>query len=287
MKADSWLFRILEFYGTRLHHRGQWRVLERLRKWLKADIDVDLKVVRDGHKWILNPSDYVQSDFFWLGTRDTWDIFHVKQFLRPGFMIFDVGANFGHYAITLAGALNRNCTVHAFEPFPPNLERLRTNIALNQMEQTIEVHAVGLSDSNGTGLMTTRIDNSGAATLAQTGKDDGHHVMLTTLDAFCLEHRIERLDFMKIDIEGYEEKLLAGGADTFRKHRPLILIELDPPKLLRAGSSVEKLAAQLHHFGYTLHVANRKSLIPLQALPKGDNILNAFCLPRPTQAPAP
>jgi len=191
-------------------------------------------------------------------------------------VIFDVGANFGHYSITLADALARNCIVHAFEPFPPNIARLKANIALNMLEKTIAIHEVGLSDSVGIGVMTTRIDNSGAATLAETGKTGGSQVAVTTLDDFCFDHNIDRIDFIKIDIEGYEERLLAGGVDTFRRHQPLVMIELDPPKLLRAGSSVEKLVTQLHQFGYALYVADSKSLVPLQVLPIGENILNAF-----------
>lgn len=284
MRADSWLFKLLEFYGTRIHHRGQWRVHALLRKWLRPNVDVDLEVVRDGHRWLLNPSDFVQCEFFWLGSMDTWDVLHLKQLLPPGSVIFDVGANFGHYAITLADALHRDCSVHAFEPFPPNFERLRTNIRMNTLEHIIQVHAKGLSDLVGSGYMTTRADNSGAATLAVSVGADGYHVALTTLDSFCAQYRIEKLDFVKIDVEGYEERLLLGGKETISRFSPLILIELDPPKLIRAGSSVGRVVAQLNDFGYELCVAHRKRLVPLRNLPRGQDLINAFCLHRTHQA---
>ena len=278
MTVDSWLFKLLTFYGTRLHHRGQWRILGLLRRWLRADVDAELEVVRDGHRWVLNPADYVRAELFWFGLRDPWDVFHAKTFLRPGSVVFDIGANFGHYSITLGDAINRQCSVHAFEPFPENLARLRKNIALNNMAATIHVHPVGLSDAVGIGVMTTRMDNSGSATLARTGVEDGFEVQLTTLDAFCLAEQIDRVDFMKIDVEGFETKLLDGAVDTIDRHHPTILIELDPPKLTRAGSSVEILASTLRSFGYTLYVANRKRLVPLESLPQGQDILNAFCI---------
>ena len=284
MRTDSWLFKLLEVYGTRVHHRGQWRVHALLRKWLHPNVDADLQVVRDGHRWLLNPSDFVQCEFFWLGTRDDWEMFHLRKLLHPGSVILDVGANFGHYSITLADALHKDCSVLAFEPFPPNLERLRTNIRMNSLEDIIQIHAIGLSDSVGSGYMTTRADNSGAATLAASGGAEGYHVALTTLDFFYAHHRIEKLDFMKIDIEGYEEKLLIGGKETIRRFSPLILIELDPPKLIRAGSSVDRVAAQLNDFGYKLYVARRKRLLPLRNLPHGQDLINAFCLQKTHQA---
>src|SRR5687767_8104684 len=148
MKPNSFAFKFLEFYGTRLPHRGQWWVHAKLRQWLHADVNAELRVVRDGHEWLLNPSDFVQTEFFWLGSREAWDVFHAKTLVRPGCMIFDVGANFGHYAITLAGATGRDCVVHAFEPFPPNTERLRTNVGLNRLDRIVHIHPMALSDSS-------------------------------------------------------------------------------------------------------------------------------------------
>jgi hypothetical protein len=128
--------------------------------------------------------------------------------------------------------------------------------------------------------MNTRPDNSGAATLAQTSTEEvGRHLTaVTTLDSFCTQHQISKLDFVKIDVEGYEERLLLGGRQTIGSFGPAILIEFDPPKLQRAGSSVDRLAALLRSFGYELWVPDRKRLVPLIAMPKGSDLINVFCL---------
>jgi FkbM family methyltransferase len=278
MRSNSFAFKFLEFYGTRISHRGQWWVHAKLRKWLQADVNAELRVVRDGHQWLLNPSDFVQTEFFWLGSREAWDVFHAKALVRPGCTIFDVGANFGHYAITLAGATGRTCVVHAFEPFPPNTERLRTNVGLNHLDQIVHIHQMALSDSITSRTMTTRADNSGAAHLNEDG--EGCLVEVTTLDSFCVEQGIARLDFMKIDVEGQEEKLLRGGGETIRKFGPVIQIELDPPKLLRAGSSVDRLVSLLADLRYDLLVPERTKLVPLRELPRGPDYINVFCFPK-------
>jgi hypothetical protein len=126
--------------------------------------------------------------------------------------------------------------------------------------------------------MTVRSDNSGAATLAKTGSVEGVTVELTTLDEFCTLQHIDKVDFIKIDVEGYEEKLLIGGSKTIRKFLPVIFIELDPPKLERADSSVERVVGRLREFGYEMFVSCRKELAPLRKLPRGQDILNAICM---------
>ncbi|MDF0645816.1 MAG: FkbM family methyltransferase [Nitrospira sp.] len=281
MTPDSWLFKSLEFYGTRLRHRGQWKVHAMLRKWLQPNLDVDLEVTRDGHRWLLNPSDFVQTEFFWLGERDTWDILLAKRLIRPAAVLFDVGANFGHYAITLADALGRACEVHAFEPFPANAERLRTNIRLNGLERIIHVHPLGLADAAGIGKMMIRADNSGAATLAVTDEASvaAHNIELTTLDEFCERKAIAKIDFIKVDVEGFEERMILGSRKMIQRSAPTMLIEFDPPKLVRAGSSVDRLAVLLRQLGYGLWVADRDRLVPLKELLRGGDYINVFCLP--------
>ena len=281
MTPDSLRFKLLEFYGTRVKHRGQHRIHAFLRTGLNANIDADLEVVRDGHRWLLNPADFSQSEFFWLGQRDAWDTKHAKELIRAGDTVFDVGANFGYYAITFAAALGRDCEIHAFEPFPSNMIRLRKNIRMNGLDHVIHAHAIALADHEGVGTMMTWDDNSGASTLALApgaavaAKD----IELTTLDAFCEQRAITRLDFVKIDVEGFETRLIAGGARTIERFAPAMMIEFHPPNLLRAGTSVDHLAALLADLNYKLWVAQRGRLVPLHDLPRSEDYVNVFCIP--------
>lgn len=277
MNRDSLRFRALELYGTRISHRGQWFVHEKLRELLRVSVDGDLNVVRDGLQWVLNPSDHQQSGLFWLGAQDYWDIYHIKKLLKPGDIIFDVGANFGYYSIILSSALHKQCSVHAFEPNPPTSVRLLRNIELNNLADVITIHRIGLSDAEGTGRMIERPDNSGAATIDTTQQEG--NAILTTLDSFCKMHGIYRINFMKIDIEGFEERLLLGGTESLKRLKPTIFIELNPPTLARENSSVERVADLLRHSGYKLYASQRRKLLPMRRLPQGDEIVNAFCFP--------
>lgn len=99
------------------------------------------------------------------------------------------------------------------------------------------------------------------------------------MDEFCRQQGISKVDFIKADVEGFEERLIAGAASTLRRWTPLILIEFDPPKLIRAGSAVDRLAAQFHALNYSLWVAERERLVPLTTLPRGLDYINVFCVP--------
>jgi FkbM family methyltransferase len=288
MTADSLLFRALELYGTRLSHRGQGWLHAQLRKRCGVELNVELEVFRQGLRWQLNPADLVQRNLFWLGTEDHWDLFHLKRVLKSGSVLFDVGANFGYYSLTLAHYLSRQCHVQAFEPNPPTHARLLKHIALNQLGTVITPHRLALSDVPGTGYLRDETGNhadfnSGAASLG--AHRDGVPVPVVTLDDFCGSQNINRLDFLKIDVEGFEAHVLRGAAVSLAKFQPLLCIELNPSTLTRQNTSVKNVADMLGQFGYQLFVARRDKLEPLRHLPAGGEYMNALGFPR-TQPPA-
>ncbi len=277
MTRNHPLFRILEHYGTHLNHPGKWRIHAKMRTVLNVNIDADLEVVRAGLNWVLNPSDYMQSGVFWLGAVDVWELFHLKRLLRPGSVILDIGANFGYYSIILASHLRKHCRVLAVEPDPSNHARLVDHIARNELEGVVTAHCFGLSDKPGFATRAARAGNSGSTNLSES--DEATETRLTSLDAFIADQNLDRLDFMKIDVEGFEERVLRGAREALTRFQPLILIELEPPRLALKGSSVPGVADLLYQAGYRLFISHRNRLLPLRSLPvRDDEQINAFAL---------
>ena len=103
---------------------------------------------------------------------------------------------------------------------------------------------------------------------------------LTTLDSFCDEQQLTRLDLVKIDVEGFEERMLLGGRQALRRWQPVLLLEIDPPRLREKGTTPERVLALLREMGYHFFVSRRQTLQPLLETPDDDNAhLNVFCLP--------
>lgn len=275
MNGLSFTERMLVFYGAVLpNHPRKWLVHASLRRLFNVNIDKELQVVRNGLNWSLNPSDFEHENLFWLGGMDRWDIFHLQSLLSSGSVFYDIGANFGYYSLMLAHSLNGDCSIRSFEPNPKTYQRLRTNIQLNHLQEVVKTFPIALSDSNGTGTLIERADNSGASRL---GNDStGISVDVRTLDSFCNEKSEERLDAVKIDVEGYEVRVLHGAHQTISKFKPAIVIEFWTPGLKRAEATVDDIADVLGEMGYELFIPMRGNLQPLRELPRGDDPVNVF-----------
>jgi len=147
----------------------------------------------------------------------------------------DVGANIGNHSLFLSDLFAR---VIAFEPNPLARSLLELNIGLNNVAN-IDVRAVGLSDQAGN--TTLRFDpiNLGRATSSESG-DLSSVARQTTIDLVVGDdslRQVERIGFIKLDIEGAEDSALRGLEQTLRMHSPIVMIEQWPDVIDQNGMS--------------------------------------------------
>jgi FkbM family methyltransferase len=152
--------------------------------------------------------------------------------ILPGQTCFDVGANVGIYVLQIARWSAPDGRIVAFEPNPATLPVLRRHIALNGLEARVTVvekaagaraGAAELFDSAaGSGLSRIGAPNPGIQVAVEPTS-----IAMTTIDAYCRETGIVP-DWMLIDVEGYEFEVLQGAADTLRRHRLHVVVELHP-----------------------------------------------------------
>ena len=270
---------LLLWYARHLpYHRGK----ERFSGWLRDVFQVSLKGEfverREGLWWALDAEDYVQADLFWASAKDAVEIREVLRCMPKGGVMFDLGANFGYYAIRTATALHSDCRVYAFEPNPPTMRRFRQNLDLNSTGG-VYPREEGVSDVTGSATVLEERGNSGAAYLDPAVATPGG-IPLTTLDLFCEQHRIDRLDVIKMDIEGGELRALRGGAGALRRFMPVILIELNSAALERQGCSVRDVVVFLEDLGYAICAVRSRNAITRSQLPGPRGIVNAICRAR-------
>jgi FkbM family methyltransferase len=150
-----------------------------------------------------------------------------------GSTLWDIGANVGLYSIH--AAKSRNCNVYAFEPSVFNLEVLARNISLNNVGDLITIMPLALNDKIGRGNLSMSTSNWGGAlsTFDKTYGMDGEDfevVFKYPIFSLSMDDLINRLnlsypDYIKIDVDGIEQLILAGGTDVLRNIKGL-LIEL-------------------------------------------------------------
>jgi FkbM family methyltransferase len=141
-----------------------------------------------------------------------------------GVTYFDVGANIGHHALFMS---RRASQVVAFEPSASARERFSANVHLNGLAN-IRLFAMALGDADGEAQLGSGFkDNSGSRSLCWTlDRDKDETVIVRRGDDLFCEEELPRVDILKLDVEGYEKRVLAGLRETLLRDRPIILIEL-------------------------------------------------------------
>lgn len=145
---------------------------------------------------------------FVYGTRELLDTHLVQKEVNETMNVLDVGANIGYYAI-MEGAQLTNGTVYAFEPDPRNIELLQKNVKLNSLENKITVFPYAASDRNEKGKKFYLGERTNVSSFVERGDEAGAaEVECIKLDDLPY---IDTIDFIRMDIEGYECKVLAGA----------------------------------------------------------------------------
>lgn len=278
MHSGSLIFKTIAWYGNNLQHRGNHLVVDWLRQVAKADIDSELTVERGGLTWSLNPSDYVHRDVFWHGTKDKWDVWHLLRLLPADALIVDIGSNFGYYAIHLTHTLGPQAHAIAFEPMPHNFARLSRNIQQNSLGDRVKALQIGLSNKSCGASMGARQGNSGSAHIRTDGTGDVT-INLEMLDGLwdTLAGAGAKADLVKIDVEGHEIAALTGARGVLESSQPIVLLEVDPPRLAEAGSSAGDLQSFFDGLGYRYFIAERTRLKET-TLVKAAELVNVHCL---------
>lgn len=176
--------------------------------------------------------------------REVWkeNVYEVfdTRFAVSGVTI-DIGANIGAFSLLAAYHGSR---VIAVEPEPHNLRALEKNIALNNMSHMITVVPVGISDHRGTAVIG---DDGGGATI----KDDlsvsqGSTIDLITLDDLFDKYNVDKVNVLKIDVEGSELEIITGASRETLEKCAYVTMEFDVRSGAHMGDMVKKLS-ETHH----------------------------------------
>ena len=180
------------------------------------------------------------------GTYEPHVVALYRRRLRPGMTVLDVGANVGVHALHAATLVGPTGRVVAVEPDPGNAARLRLGVRLLESAAPVEVVEAALAADDGELFLSDlgNADNSGARfthtdrqVLAR--QEHGAAPRYSRVRALRWDeaHLDLPLDFVKIDVEGYEPHALAGMQASLRRHRPMVLSELAPSNLAHFGGT--------------------------------------------------
>jgi FkbM family methyltransferase len=228
------LYPFLSGCGTLANHR--------VVNWLAGRPEGDAWANVEGGRLSVSLDDYVGRAAFYVGDLDRKISILIDRFVRPGDTVLDIGANIGLVSLRLSKRVGRKGTVHAFEPNPAIAERLASSLEINGISN-VHLHRVALGEADGSLPLTVPAGNAGAASLL-TGTRHGKTVQVPVrrLDDFG----VGPIDFVKMDVEGFEGNVLRGASKILSSNRPrVILFEQNDP----SGDSIPLL----EQAGYRIH----------------------------------
>ena len=151
----------------------------------------------------------------------------------------DIGANIGTFSLLAA---SYGCSVYAVEPEPHNLEAMKNNITLSELDHLVTSVPYGISNFKGTAV----IHDSGGGSSIKGDVAFGAEIEIMTLDNLFVLYHIEKVNVLKIDVEGSEgDIILAASQETLNKCA-YITMEFDNRSDITLGPIVQKLS-ETHH----------------------------------------
>jgi len=205
--------------------------------------------------WIkLNIQDLLQEELLLSGVWDPGITSYLCAQLKPGCVFMDIGANVGYFSLLAGSLVGPTGKVIAVEPNHDVAVQLKQNAAKSEVTN-IALEEVCCSESAGQRtFFLSEAMNSGKSSLSQANAEGSRslEIACTTVDLLVDGYNLQRVDAVKVDVEGAEMEVLRGMRSTLAQFRPALLIELLPPLLARFSATAEDVIEFLAQQGYSM-----------------------------------
>lgn len=168
-----------------------------------------------GARWIVGSS----SHGCWLGSYEASIQREFQAAIRPGSVVYDVGANVGFYTLLSSRLTGPSGSVYAFEPAPGNIEALRRHISLNKAAN-VTLFPAAVSSVSG----TEGFDPGAHRFIGRLSDSGTLRVEVVTLDELVAKGDVQPPEVIKIDVEGSELEVLRGAGAILERYHPVLLL---------------------------------------------------------------
>ncbi len=209
----------------------------------------------DGIKYELDLDELIDRSIFFDGAFEPATAKVLKQLTPRGAIVLDIGANIGCHTCLLA-RLAYPGRVIAFEPMPWPRQKLLRNIALNEL-RNVTVEGFALTDREVEAVpvhfrSSWQLDSRTGISRENCASCGPAIVDFSTLDDYVAENNVESIGLIKLDVDGYEAKVLRGAQMTLEAHRPILVMEFCHYSLEAVGDRLSDLIGFLNAAGYRI-----------------------------------
>jgi FkbM family methyltransferase len=222
-------------------------------RWIRLFPKLPVPVRLPFGGWWLARNDFMGAALFYDGFENTERLF-VEHFLQSGMTVLDIGAHHGYYTLLASRKVGPQGFVLAVEASPRERGRLRTHLRINGCKN-VEVESRALGEAEGTAeLYLVRGSESGCNSLRKPDVNQETEVLnvpIERLDRVLQDRGIERVDFLKLDVEGAELSVLKGATQLLsREPRPVILAEVQDIRTKPWGYAAREVVRYLSSTNY-------------------------------------
>lgn len=214
----------------------------------------------NGINYELDLTEVIDAAIFYSDSREPATTRALAVLCKPGDIVFDIGANVGSHTLPIAKSVGNTGRVYAFEPVPWALNKLSRNISLNAFNNII-VEPIALSDApddNAEFSLRASFKTTSQIPVNADGSLNNNwwnacekvKVKVETIDNFVLENNIKKVNLIKLDVDGFEAKVIKGAIKVLTEHGPDIVMELAPSWIAAKGDDMGAVINSLTSMGY-------------------------------------
>jgi FkbM family methyltransferase len=252
--ASNWTTSVRRAFSRRyplLPYRSRVPLIQGSANEIPAGVVVD---THEGVSVRVEPGGMYTSVYFW-GDYEPYNTKIFRRIVRPGDVVFDIGANFGWFTTLFALWVGPSGRVHAFEPVPFIHQLALETLDLNDVGARVQLNRLALGSHDGTLTIHTFAGlPHGHASVSDLGRSDAaaHSCDVRRLDRYCEAENVQRIRFMKIDVEGFEADVFAGGQRMLgASAAPIIAFEVNGECLRARALESHDVIGSLRRLGYT------------------------------------
>ena len=223
-------------------------------------------------------------NFFDYWGQDAGDLRFLCKMLQPGMVFMDIGAFRGVYSLVAAKRLRGNGLVIASEPSPRDYNRLCMHLRLNRIfAARAELLALGAQSARSTFFQVVSGDTTRNGLRPPASSDPIAEISVQTisLDQYVAHHQVERVDVIKLDVEGGEIDVLRGAADVFIRLRPVLICEVLDAATQVWGYDARDIISVVQAYDYEWFDCREDgSLVRHESRDSYAQVKNYFAIPR-------
>lgn len=219
------LIRTLAGLYSRLPVKPFRGVLSRLfQKYRTASRNRVVIAKVDGITYQLDLNEMIDSSIYYEGCFEPMTTAVINEQVKPGMTVLDIGANIGCHTLRLAKLVGEAGKVITFEPMSWAFAKLKTNIELNDFNNVIleKLALSNIIERKPAYFRTSWTPDNQSSPNSKNSED----IDFLTLDKYVSINNIDKIDFIKLDVDGYEYKVIWGGRETIKEFKPIMIVEL-------------------------------------------------------------